>query len=74
MKKLIYIVFAVFALGLASCSKQDIQPNTTSSDVEVPVWKSLGNGNDSGLSDPSVGNGTITDPENKDPEMESNGQ
>jgi hypothetical protein len=71
MKKLIYIVFAVFALGLASCSKQDIQPNTTSSDSEVPVWKSLNPGNDSGSVDPGLGGGAITDPNNLDPELES---
>lgn len=71
MKKVIYIIFAVFALGLASCSKQDIQPNTTSSDSEVPVWKSLNSGNDSGSVDPGLGGGTITDPNNLDPELES---
>ena len=61
MKKVIYIVFAVFALGLASCAKQDIKP-TSSSDTAVPVWKSL----DTDVTDPgstnNEGGGGITDP------------
>lgn len=59
MKKVIYIVFAIFALGLASCSKQDIQPNGTSSNARVPALKSLNTITDE--TDP--GGSTITDPE-----------
>lgn len=61
MKKIIYIAIAVFALGMVSCSKQDIQPNSPS-DVQVPVWKS----NSSDVTDPQLGGtgtGTITDPQ-----------
>ena len=65
MKRVIYIGIAVFALGMVSCSKQDIQPNSTS-DTLVPVWKS----DDTNVTDPelggtdgSLGTGTITDPE-----------
>lgn len=63
MKRVIYIGIAVVALGLASCSKQDIQPN--SADPVVPVWKSNTGDNDpnggSVVGDP--GGSTITDPE-----------
>ena len=62
MKKVIYIGIAVVTLGLASCSKQEIQPN--SADPVVPVWKSNTD------NDPTVGGNTvepggttITDPE-----------
>lgn len=62
MKRVIYIGIAVFALGMVSCSKQDIQPNSTS-DTVVPVWKSL----DTNVTDPELGGsdgaGGITDPE-----------
>ena len=73
MKKVIYIGIAVVGLALASCSKQDIQPN--SSDPVVPVWKSNTadpsnggtvvtepNGNGT-ITDPEIDDGTITDPE-----------
>ncbi|MDB0037866.1 hypothetical protein N9F08_00735 [bacterium] len=60
MKKVIYIVFAIFALGLTSCSKQDIQPTVTPTDVDVPVSKSFGS-NDHVIN--NNGGGTITDPE-----------
>lgn len=62
MKKVIYIVIAVFALGLASCSKQDVQPN--SPDPVVPVWKANTNTNDPGT--------TVTDP-GTDPVIEDDG-
>ncbi len=71
MKRVIYIGIAVFALGLASCSKQDFQPNTATSDPVVPVWKS----GDGGITDPELGGSggeVITDP-NSDPELESSG-
>lgn len=71
MKRVIYIGIAVFALGLASCSKQDFQPNSSTNDPQVPVWKS----NDGGITDPQLGGGDdggITDP-NNDPELESSG-
>ena len=59
MKRIIYIGIAVFALGMVSCSKQDIQPNAATDPV-VPVWKS-------DITDPELngtsGEGTITDPE-----------
>lgn len=62
MKKLIYIGIALFALGMTSCSKQDIKPNSPS-DIVVPTWKS-------NITDPELngstgtsGNGGITDPE-----------
>lgn len=64
MKKVIYIVIAVFALGLASCSKQEIQP-VNDSDTVVPVWKSNstgenvidpnGSSNEGGITDPNTG-------------------
>lgn len=75
MKKVLYIGIAIVALGLASCSKQDIQPNS-SSDVVVPVWKS-NTADDGGVVDPSS-NGTnndgspIVDP-NEDPEISNSG-
>ena len=75
MKRVIYIGIAVFALGMVSCSKQDVTPNC-SSDPIVPSWKSGGGdvtdpelgGSDGGtlITDPELGgsDGTlITDPE-----------
>lgn len=65
MKKVIYIGIAVVALGLASCSKEEIQPNTASSDPAVFVWKANNNGGDDNLSNPNGGSsneGGITDP------------
>jgi hypothetical protein len=69
MKRIVYISIAVFVLGLASCSKQEIKPNSSNS--EVPVWKS-----NKDITDPELG-GTdggdpITDP-NTDPELETAG-
>lgn len=62
MKKIIYIGIALFALGMTSCSKQDVQPNSPT-DTVVPTWKSS-------ITDPELngtsgtsGTGTITDPE-----------
>ena len=66
MKKVIYIGIAVVALGLASCSKQDIQPN--SADPVVPVWKS-----NTGDNDPTIGGNTVVDPGGStitDPELD----
>ena len=58
MKKVIYIGIAVVTLGLASCSKQDIQP--TNDAETVPVGKSFSNSS----TDPiSTGGSSITDPE-----------
>lgn len=63
MKKLIYIGIALFALGMVSCSKQDIRPNS-SSDTVVPTWKSsITDPELNGTGSTSTGNGTITDPE-----------
>jgi len=68
MKRIFYIGIAVFGLALASCSKQDIQPN--SPDPVVPVWKSKNSNSEGGgpvVTEP-VGTGTnsnntdITDP------------
>lgn len=64
MKRVIYVAVAVFALGIVSCSKQDIQPNSNS-DTAVPTWKSfdrdgeLLNGEE-GL--PPTGGGSVNDP------------
>ncbi|MCJ8289848.1 MAG: hypothetical protein HRT58_09310 [Crocinitomicaceae bacterium] len=71
MKRVIYIGMAVFALGMVSCSKQDIQPNSTSETI-VPSWKSgdgenadpsLGGTGGPVITDPEIDNGEITDPE-----------
>lgn len=72
MKKTLYIVLAVFALGMVSCSKEDIKPNVTSnSNSDVPVWKSAGvDGTEPTGEGP--GHGSIVDP-NIDPELESEG-
>lgn len=69
MKKIVYIAFAVFALGLGSCSKSEIVP-VTDSETEVPVWKST----NSEITDPELGGSDfeITDP-NSDPELETSG-
>lgn len=70
MKKVIYIGIAICALGLGSCSKQDVTPNTA--DPVVPVWKVLDDGSDPVIvTDPT---GTdITDPEIDitDPEIDN---
>ncbi|PHR32416.1 MAG: hypothetical protein COA38_06520 [Fluviicola sp.] len=74
MKKVIYIVFAVFALGMVSCSKQDVSPNSSPETI-VPVWKSIEteNANSSGNVDPNINtNGGITDP-GENPILESAG-
>ncbi len=76
MKKVIYIAFAVFALGMVSCSKQDVSPNSSSESI-VPVWKSIDNENSTENStenvDPSINtNGGITDP-GENPILESAG-
>ncbi len=62
MKRVFYIGIAVFGLALASCSKQDIKP-TTSSDPVVPLWKSNTNDPNEGVitADPT-NEGGITDP------------
>ena len=67
--RLLYFSVALFLLGLASCTKQDIRPNTDTETTE-PVWKSRRisienlDGFD-GVSNP------ITDP-NEDPEESRN--
>jgi hypothetical protein len=63
MKKVIYIGIAVVALGLASCSKEEIKPNIPT-DTAVPVWKANTGGGDN-VTDPNGGSsneGGITDP------------
>ncbi|MFT5777777.1 MAG: hypothetical protein ACI837_000725 [Crocinitomicaceae bacterium] len=58
MKKIAYISIVLFAFGMASCSKQDIKPNSATT-VSEPVWRSseepvVNEGGDEG--------GTIVDP------------
>ncbi len=69
MKKIIYISFAVVALGLGSCSKDYVAP-AAESEAPVPVWKS----NSTDITDPELGGSgfEITDP-NSDPELETSG-
>lgn len=64
MKKILYIGIAVVALGLASCSKQDIQP-ASNTDAEVPVWKSNTIDNETPGPTTTTGSndGGITDPD-----------
>jgi len=71
MKKIIYIGFALFAFGMTSCNKQDIQPNANGT-AQEPVWKS--SSDDDGVEDGGVitgggaeEGGTIVDP-NTDPD------
>ncbi len=68
MKRVFYIIIAVFALVLASCSKQDIQP-TSDAQITEPTWRHLGSQASDSEFDPSgtaAGGITITDP-NVDP-------
>lgn len=65
MKRIIYSAAVVLALGVVSCSKQDIRP--VGSTEKVPVWRGSTTGNSD--VDPNVG-GKITDP-NNDPESSS---
>lgn len=64
MKRAIYIGIAVVALGFASCSKEEIQPNTASSDSAVFELKANNNGGGDNFTDPNGGSneGGITDP------------
>lgn len=60
MKRIIYISIAILGLGLASCSKEDIRPNTV--EQQSPFSKS----SNSNITDPELGGtdtGGITDPE-----------
>ena len=73
MKKLLIISIAVLGLGIVSCQKQEIAPNT--SDLEVPVWEEsarIGDDDDDDDDDGTIGE--ITDPnhENDDPPSDDN--
>lgn len=61
MKRILYIVAVFSGLVLVSCSKQNIQPNMNN-EQEIPVWKSVTD--NSGDTDGTVDDGTITDPNN----------
>lgn len=78
MKKVIYIGIAVVALGFASCSKEEIRPNTPT-DTATPIWKANTGGgenifdpNGGGGSNEGEGGGGITDPEKSEEESLSN--
>lgn len=60
MKRFTFIVAVALVFGMASCTKENIQPNTCSEDV--PTWRSVEDGDGSGMKDPSTG-GSITDPD-----------
>jgi hypothetical protein len=66
MKKLVYI-FALFAfvLLLDSCAKEDIRPVTDDNFMECGTDNSLGKEDD-----PNSGNGSISDPDDKDLESD----
>lgn len=65
MKRIIYSAVVLLALGVVSCTKEDIKKYGAQS--EVPVWRGSTDGN--ATVDPNV-NGKITDP-NNDPESSS---
>lgn len=65
MKRIIYSAVVLLALGVVSCTKEDIKKYGAASDV--PVWRGSTEGNTN--IDPS-GGGKITDP-NNDPESSS---
>ena len=70
MKKLLIISIAVLGLGIVSCQKQEIAPNTD--DLELPVWEEnarIGDGGDNGSDDGTIGE--ITDPNNENDEPPS---
>ena len=71
MKKLIYIAFAIVALGLGSCSKSEIVM-CGDAETEAPVWKSTSN--DTEITDPELGGSDdqITDP-NRDLDSQTAG-
>lgn len=85
MKRIIYIVIALFGLGMASCSKQEINPISNDTLV-APEWSSnergtgdAAEGDDSGStsgdngSNSSTGDNDITDP-NNDPDGSKKGK
>jgi len=78
MKKLVIISLAIFGLGIVSCQKEVLTPNT-GSEMDVPVWEEDArfgeetiDTDDSGIDDVIVGG--ITDPndENDDPITDPN--
>lgn len=75
MKKLVIISLAVFGLGIVSCQKQDIAPNSGET-MELPVWEESARHGDSDASDDNEGGGigAITDPndENDNPITDPN--
>lgn len=78
MKKLIIISLAILGLGVVSCQKEVLTPNT-GSEMEIPVWEDNARvGVDSGIDDDDdVVIGGITDPndENDEPiDGEDNGR
>ena len=75
MKKLVIISLAVFGLGIVSCQKQDITPNSGEG-MELPVWEESARHGDSDASSGTEGGdiGAITDPndENDNPITDPN--
>ncbi len=60
MKRFIYVLAVLFALGAASCSKQDVRPNSNGGEP-IPTWRgSMDDG--PGCDDDDNGNGGIVDP------------
>jgi hypothetical protein len=70
MKKLTIIALALLGLGVVSCQKEDIRPNSANN-VSVPVWEEdnnnarLGESNEGSTEDPGTP-GEITDPEEEE--------
>lgn len=63
MRKIVYLVAVVFALGAMSCTKQDIRPNSNATSDE-PVWRAFGGDGDNVDIDDIDDN--IVDPWNED--------
>lgn len=69
MKRLLYIVIAVFALGFTSCNKEVIKP-VANNDSTEPVWESQAKRGvviEDPVISPSTG-GSITDPNSDEDE------
>lgn len=66
MKKIIYIAFALFALGMTSCNKQDIHPNGNGI-AQEPVWSSSTDDDGAVIIEGGSEEGGIVDP-NTDPD------
>jgi hypothetical protein len=63
MKRVIYISLVFVGLMAVSCSKQNIQPNTGTTQ-EIPTWRSTSDDANSNGGATSTGEGEITDPNN----------